>query len=112
MKTTMMRSGVVAVAMLASAAAWASDGSDDAKALRDSWSSGTLQPATAARGDAVPGLIGDERTSPMSPGQGGTDRGAGGGGGESKATETDVPNSTSADPDSPEKEFLHVWPGP
>jgi hypothetical protein len=48
----------------------------------------------------------------MSSGQGGTDRGAGGGGVESKATETDVPNSTSADPGSPEKEFLHVWPGP
>ena len=40
-----------------------------------------------------------------------TDRGAGGGGGESRATETDAPKGMSADPESPEREFVHVWPG-
>jgi hypothetical protein len=113
MKTMMMRGGAVAVAMLASVATWAGDGSDDAKALRDSVSSGDLQPAAAAAGNTVPGLspgpLG-EPTLPMSPGPGDTDRGAGGGGGESKATETDVPKGMSADPESPEREFLHVWP--
>jgi hypothetical protein len=110
MKTMMMRGGAVAVAMLASVATWAGDGSDDAKALRDSVSSGALQPAAAAAGNTVPGPLG-EPTLPMSPGPGDTHRGAGGGGGESKATETDVPKGVTADPESPEREFLHVWPG-
>ena len=110
MKTTMMRSGVAAVVMLASAAAWASDGSDDAKALRD-WSSRDLQPAAPARGDSVPGPSGEARASAMRPGQGDTGRGVRGRGGE-RTEETDVPRSMSAEPESPEKVFLHVWPEP
>jgi len=111
MKTTMMRGGVAAMVMLASAVAWAGDGSDDAKALRD-WSSGDLQPTAPARGDTtVPGPSGEARASAMRPGEGDTGRGASGGGGE-RAKETDVPKSMSAEPASPEKVFLHVWPEP
>jgi hypothetical protein len=102
----MLMRGVAAAVALASATAWGGDRSDDSKALRGS--SGTLQPAAAAPSDASPGRPGGERTAGMISTEGGTGRRAGSGGVGGKAGE--VPKSANAEPESPEKEFLHVWP--
>jgi hypothetical protein len=83
MKSTMIRVVAAAVAVLASGATWAADGSDEGRALRESWARGEgseFSPAT-------PGV--DTSASNKAPGNDDDAQGAGSGSSRSQSAVTD-----------------------